>query len=87
MTVSSIDDLEHGRSVAPRIGPIQVAGMHAPTVRVHHVQGEPWPSALQAGACVNLLGNAADITIVHTAGRVYRLPTDSVITTSADCGS
>ena len=82
---SSIRELEAGRNVEPRIGPIQVAGLHAPTVNVWPIGDVVLPRGLESGACVNLLGHADGITLLAADGQVWRVPSESLATEGGDC--
>jgi hypothetical protein len=64
---------------------IQVAALWAPTTQVWAVDGQTLPPQLPSGSCASRLGNAAGVTVFFHEGRVFRVPTENVVSRSARC--
>jgi hypothetical protein len=77
--------LERGEAATPTLLNVQVAALWAPTVRVWPLQGEELPAGLVSGGCAHRLGHAHGTTVLLRQGRVYRVPTQKILTATAGC--
>jgi hypothetical protein len=73
-----------GQSVTPTLLNFQIAVLWAPTVRIWPVDNAQLPAELTNAPCVHRLGNADGVTVFYAAGRVFRLPAQSVLTTACE---
>ena len=73
-----------GQSVTPALLNFQIAVLWAPTMRIWPVDNAQLPAELANAPCVHRLGNADGVTVFYTAGRVFRLPAQNVLTTGCE---
>jgi hypothetical protein len=71
-----------GKPVNPVLLNFQIAVLWAPTARIWPVENAALPAELANTPCVHRLGNTDGVTVFYAAGRVFRLPAQSVLTTA-----
>lgn len=85
VSANSVDNVRAGRANTPSIGPLALGPLHAPSVEVWSMEDAPLPTGLDEGSCVSWLGSSDGISVLHRAGRVWRLPNETIVLVATEC--
>ncbi|MFD5828336.1 hypothetical protein [Lentzea sp. NPDC060358] len=78
------ESLAAGQPATPVLITFLVAALWAPTAQVWPVGDAELPPGLDNGTCAHRLGNADGVTVFFHAGKVFRLPAESVLSRTCE---